>query len=123
MKLLNLTFFVLLTLMLTACGSNNEGAGNENSSETNEIASVDDDAEEKTESVQSEEETITLDGTFVGQVDPQSIEFKTAEEIYILQTMEAEVDFNTVPEGSSVTVEFYENEAGQNILKNIEVTE
>lgn len=130
MKILKATIVMLLVLFITACGTNNidNTVGNSDKKESEQAETVDSNGanneESKQETEQSdEEETMKLEGIFVGQSDTHSIEFKTTEEVYVIQTLESDVNFNTIPDGSKVIVEIYQNEAGQNVLKNIEVSE
>lgn len=63
-----------------------------------------------------------LEAIYIGQVDTHSIEIQTTDqESMILQTLESEVDFGSINEGSKVNIDYYTNENGQNILKSITV--
>lgn len=63
---------------------------------------------------------ITERGTYVGLMDPHSIEIMTVEGPVALQILDIEgVDFETMAKNLSVTFQYYKTPEGQNILASI----
>lgn len=92
----------------TTEGSTEEGTTEENTEEPN--------LGEEQE-IMKESEAI-----YIGQADTHSIEIETADqETMIFQTLESDVDFDSIKEGSKVNIDYYIDENGQNILKSIAV--
>ncbi|MGF2617980.1 hypothetical protein FZC84_13125 [Rossellomorea vietnamensis] len=125
MKLRKISFGLLLAVFLTACGTSTgeNASGSNTDNNAPEVNEESDESVVEEQDIAIEKETLTLEGTFVGQVDANSIEFKTAEDVYVIQTLETDINFDSISEGSSATAEFYENEAGQNILQSFKVKE
>lgn len=63
---------------------------------------------------------ISAEATYVGQVDPHTIEVIVEGETINLQTTEIDVNLDEIEDGSQVTIVYYENENGQYMLKSIE---
>ncbi|WP_249870504.1 hypothetical protein [Oceanobacillus saliphilus] len=64
-------------------------------------------------------ETVKEEATYNGQGDPHTIEVKTADSTIALQiTAFMDDDWSSVEPGTPMTIEYYENEAGQLILAN-----
>ncbi|WP_078431811.1 hypothetical protein [Metabacillus halosaccharovorans] len=87
--------------------------------ETTEGSTEEGTAEENTEEPEIMKESEAI---YIGQADTHSIEIETADqETVIFQTLESDVDFDSIKEGSKVNIDYYIDENGQNILKSIAV--
>ncbi|MFV2047007.1 hypothetical protein KDJ21_007695 [Metabacillus litoralis] len=140
--------FLLTSIFLAGCGTDvkqsENGSTEENTIEENETTEA---TEEVNETEEPQEETAevtqeaegeeateepavdseqvsteSLEGVYNGQVDTHSIEVDHADHgPMIFQTLETEVDFDSIKEGSNVTLEYYVDENGLNVLKTITV--
>lgn len=92
--------------------------------EGTEEATSEETTEEATEeTAEADQEIIEgLEAVYIGQADTHSIEVETTEQgSMIFQTLDTDVDFDTIKDGSNVTIDYYVDENGQNILQNITV--
>lgn len=112
----------------TTTEANEETAGTEEpqveGEEGTEEAPSEETTEEATEeAAEGEQEIIEgLEAVYIGQADTHSIEVETTEQgSMIFQTLDTDVDFDTIKDGSNVTIDYYVDENGQNILQNITV--
>ncbi|MFZ3590596.1 hypothetical protein ACOI1C_15430 [Bacillus sp. DJP31] len=110
---------LLLVMALAACGTNaNEDSTIENSTAVNGVEDSSSNAETDT----SQEEVITEEAAYAGQIDSNSIEVNTESQTLALQIGEVkDVDWNSIEKDAPVVIEYYKNENGQHILTNIDV--
>lgn len=139
MILMLMTVFSLL--VMTACGTadKDENAnGSEEGNGTSQVEENNDDAANDTENEPGDEEVtdgdateddvdmeiIKVEGSYTGLMDPHSIEVITEDEPLALQILDpavADVKFEEIDANAHVIIEYYKNDVGQNILKNIDV--
>lgn len=134
-KLLWTLLTAVALLVITACGTGNDenqGAEENPDNETNEVveennetshAGDDEEAETDEQVTEDDRAVIKEEATYTGMQDPHSIEVKTESDVLALQILDpgvADVDFEAIEPDTPVTIEYYQNEEGQNILTNIE---
>ncbi|MFE8702441.1 BsuPI-related putative proteinase inhibitor [Cytobacillus sp. FJAT-54145] len=67
-------------------------------------------------------EIISTDAVFNGQADPHTIEVTIDGEAVSLQTLEVtDVDFSKIETGANISIQYYANELGQNVLTSFTV--
>lgn len=142
MKRVILMFMTVFSLLvITACGTadtdenangSKEGNGTSQVEENNDGAAKDTENGSGDEAVSDGEATeddgdveiITVEGSYTGLMDPHSIEVITEDEPLALQILDpsvADVDFEGMEPNVPVIIEYYKNDVGQNILKDIDV--
>lgn len=147
-KFIKIVIGILLIMLVSACGTNStkdETTNNDTKKKVtdtteNEQVTNDDNNEENNESVKDGEsdtgDEVSQDGikndesekvikkevTYVGLADPHTIEVQDGKDYLSLQidpdTMN---EWGKIKENTKMTIEYYENEAGQNILKSYKV--
>jgi hypothetical protein len=141
-KLLPVFFTVILILFISACGTTDkdEGSGTNNGTNSDKTAVEETETSESSEQGTSdtskdangteestdanEENVIKTEATYVGMQDPHTIEVKTESATISLQTTGGpDVNFEEIEENTKVTIEYYKNEQGQNMLTSFTVNE
>jgi len=92
-------------------------ANSDNSSETDEESSTSNTDESGLTVDKEALDLIKKDVIYTGLADPHTIEVKDGEEYFTLQIAPDSTDeWEKIEEDTTVTIEYYENEQGQNIL-------
>ncbi|WNB90711.1 hypothetical protein [Bacillus sp. NEB1478] len=113
-------FLLILAVMLSACSNDQSSEPKEGKKKTAATAPVTEQNKDTEEKAVTDQTSIQAEGTYVGQIDNNSIEVDSDGEILVLRlTDTTRESLKSLKDGSTVSITYKKDDNDQNILEKI----